>query len=132
MRHRKQVFFAALAWGTWRLSGYAQATAALDLSKAVIFCPANLSKTEAKALELLVDEVQKRTLIRWQVAHAWPADSIPVIAVGPAVDLEAIAGRYAPKLAAAGREKAAEGYRISVERAGRGAPAVFILGNDSR
>ena len=60
------------------------------------------------------------------------SDSVPVIAVGPAAHLEALAGRYAPNLAASGRAKAAEGYRIRVEKTGRGAPAVFIIGNDSR
>jgi hypothetical protein len=105
----------------------------LDLSKAVIVCPADLSKSEAKAVDLLVEEVQRRTLIRWELAHAWPADSTPVIAVGPAARMAAFAGRYAPKLAAApGRESAAEGYRICIERNGRQTPALFIIGNDSR
>jgi hypothetical protein len=104
----------------------------LDLRKAVIVCPANLSKSEAKALDLLVEEVQKRTLIRWPVAHAWPADSIPVIAVGPAAQLHAFAGRYAQDVTAAGTGRTAEGYRIRVERQGRAAPVILLIGNDSR
>jgi hypothetical protein len=132
VRFLRTLGFAFLAWGTCSPAGQAQAGAALDLSKAVIVRPANLSKSEAKALDLLVEEVQKRTWIRWPVVQTWPGESVPVIAVGPAAQLEAFAGRYAAKLAAPGNDKAAEGYRIRVERTGRGAPAVFIIGNDSR
>jgi hypothetical protein len=56
----------------------------VDLARAVVVAPAQLSGPERKALALLTDEVHKRTLVRWEVVHAWPAHSVPVIAVGPA------------------------------------------------
>ncbi len=53
------------------------------LSQAVVVVPDNLSGPEKKAVEMLVDEVQKRTQIRWPVANAWPKTGPAVIAVGP-------------------------------------------------
>jgi hypothetical protein len=103
----------------------------LDLRKAVIVVPPGLSKSEGKAVDLLVDEVQKRTLTHWPVARAWPAETVPVIAVGPATSLPAFAGPFAQKLGGrAARD--AEGYRISIEKEGRAAPAVCVVGNDAR
>jgi hypothetical protein len=125
------LLLVALACVTWSLNGGRTEAAALRLSKAVIVCPAQLSKPETKALELLVEEVQKRTLIRWQFAHDWPADSVPVIAIGPIARLDAFAGRYAQKLMAAAG-KGGEGYRICIEKDGRETPAVFVIGNDAR
>jgi len=106
--------------------------AELDLAKAVLVAPPNLSGPEGKALNLLVEEVQKRTLIRWEVAHTWPADSVPVIAVGPAAALKSFAGPFAAALASRPAVKGAEGYRIAVLKASRAAPAVFVIGNDAR
>src|SRR5260370_19968572 len=82
IRHLERVVISLL-WvgGAWAHAGE------LDLHKAVIVSPANLSKQEKKALTLLVEEVQKRTLIRWEATSAWPAESIPVLAVGQASSL---------------------------------------------
>jgi hypothetical protein len=55
----------------------------VDLARAVVVAPAQLSGPERKALALLTDKVHRRTLVRWEAAHAWPADSVPVVAVGP-------------------------------------------------
>ena len=55
--------------------------------------------------------------MRWELAHGWPADSIPVLAVGPVAQLADFAGRYAPEIGRTGRE-AAEGYRIRIEKTG--------------
>jgi hypothetical protein len=106
--------------------------AELDLAKAVVVAPADLSGPESKAVDLLVDEVRKRTWIRWDVAHTWPADSVPVIAVGPAAALKSFAGRFAATLAARPESKGAEGFRIVVRHEGRAAPAVFVIGQDAR
>ena len=106
--------------------------AEVDLARAVIVTPANLSGPEGKAVNLLVEEVQKRTLVRWEIAHTWPADSVPVIAVGPAAAPKSFAGSFAPSLATGPAVKGAEGYRIAVMTEGRTAPAVFVIGNDAR
>ena len=115
----RTILLSSVAWGVGALdSGRAQASP-LDLRRAVIVCPAQLSKPERKALDLLLEEVQKRTRVRWELAHGWPADSIPVLAVGPVAQLADFAGRYLPKLAAPGQERAAEGFRIRIEKDGR-------------
>jgi hypothetical protein len=104
----------------------------LDLRKAVVVAPANLSGPEGKPLQLLTDEVRKRTLIRWEITPTWPAESVPVIAVGPAASVKQLAGPFAQQLAAKPAVKGAEGYRLCVEKEGRTAPAVFVVGNDAR
>src|SRR5437870_4735402 len=108
----RTLLLISVTWGAWTSCDGGLRGATLDLSQAVIVCPDHLSKPETKALDLLVEEVQKRTRIRWEVAHAWPADSIPVLAVGPATRLAAFAGRYSEERL--GRAGAAEGYRIFI------------------
>src|SRR5438132_8378307 len=66
-----------------------------DLRKAVLVTPRQLSKSEARAVQMLADEVHKRTMVRWEVSRAWPAASVPVIAVGPEASLQSFAGPYA-------------------------------------
>jgi hypothetical protein len=125
------LYFCAVLAGS--VLGGARAQAAeLDLGKAVVVAPADLSRQEAKAVTLLVEEVQKRTQIRWEVSHSWPADSTAVIAVGPAASLKSFAGPFSSKLEARPAVKGKDGYRVCVEREGRGAPAVFVVGTDAR
>src|SRR5438132_11895949 len=77
------VILLALVIGNSSFGWSAGARAAmLDLSKAVIVRPDNLSKSETKAVELLVEEVQKRTGIRWEISDAFAKGSTPVIAFG--------------------------------------------------
>ena len=107
------------------------AAAPLDLSKAVVVSPPTLSGPEKKAVTVLIEEVEKRTQVRLPTASVWPAESTPVIAVGPASALKSFAGRYAATLAADRGVAGAEGYRIRVQKDGA-APAVFVIGNDAR
>src|SRR6516164_11860787 len=53
----------------------------IDLRNALVVSPANASKSEQKAIQLLVEEVQKRTLIRWQVADKRTDNQVPAIVV---------------------------------------------------
>src|SRR5713226_6168883 len=71
----------------------------LDLRKALVVAPDNLGKSESHAVRMLTEEVQKRTLLRWEVKHAWPAEAVPVIAVGPEHALQGFAGPFARELA---------------------------------
>lgn len=48
------------------IAASAAASLAVDLAKAVVVVPAGLSPREKKAVEMLVDEVAKRTQIRWR------------------------------------------------------------------
>src|ERR1700730_16307093 len=63
--------------GLWLVLCVAQA-ADLDLSKARLALPTGLSKRESKAVEMLRDEVQKRTRIQLPVT---PAAGVPTIAI---------------------------------------------------
>src|SRR5216117_3494819 len=67
---------------------------ALDLTRATIVSPASLSRPEQKAIAMLVEEVEKRTQIRWAAASSWPIDGPTVIAVGQTGALNTFAGRY--------------------------------------
>src|SRR5947207_2815482 len=80
---------------------------------------------------MLVEEVERRTQVRWPVVEAWPAEGVPVISVGPAAAVEGFAGRHAAALAEGRGEAGAEGYRIRTRMEGA-APAVFVVGNDAR
>ena len=55
----------------------------IDLTRAVVVVPDGLSSTESKAVRVLVEEVRRRTRIRWDAMIRWPTRRVPVIAVGP-------------------------------------------------
>jgi hypothetical protein len=103
----------------------------IQLQNAVVVTPTQLSGPEQKAVELLVDEVSKRTQSRWAVTHAWPTEPVPVIAVGPASALPRFAGKYAAELQQDPGAPGREGYRIRVKGEGD-APTVLVVGNDAR
>ena len=103
----------------------------IDLSQAVVVVPPDLSGPESKAVTMLVEEVEKRTRIRWRRTATWPATGVPVVAVGSASAMHALAGAYAAELSADGAVSVAEGYRIRIKD-GRDVPAVFVIGNDAR
>ena len=113
------VCFVCLCWAWW--------AAAADLTKAVVVTPANLTAQEKKAVEMLVDEVRKRTQIRLPVVSAWPKGDEAVVAVGPAASLAAFGGKFADELEKEAAGKAAEGFRVR----SRGS-SVIVIGNDAR
>jgi hypothetical protein len=84
---------------------------ALDLSRAIVVAPASLGRLEKKAVTLLVEEVEKRSQVRWEVRPDAPAAGTPSIQL-------ALGSTQAGK---------AEGYRITV-----GAQSVQITGQDPR
>lgn len=89
--------------------------APLDLRNAAVVVPDGLPGPARKAVVMLVEEVEARTLVRWPVQSAPPPGGSPCIA---------IAISTAPSLPA-------EGYRIQSRAAGQGC-AVTITGNDAR
>ena len=103
----------------------------IELSQAVVVLPEELTGPEKKAVAMLVDEVEKRTRVRWGCSTTWPAAGVPVIGVVQVSALEAFAGKHADDLSADGGTSAAEGYRIRI-RHNRGAPVVYVIGNDAR
>jgi hypothetical protein len=80
---------------------------------------------------MLVEEVEKRTGIRWQETTNWPAPGIPVVVAGVRAGLGGLAVAYAKDLESLPAASGAEGYQLSVRKWDRH-PAVFIVGNDSR
>src|ERR1043166_9254894 len=94
--------FWGVGWFCWLLLLAGRLTAApLELTNAVVVFPSGLSGPERKAVTMLVEEVEKRTRIRWPELNAWPATNelaVPVIAVGPKSQLDAFGGTYAGDL----------------------------------
>jgi len=106
------------------------AKADLDLTRAVVITPAGLSGPPAKAIRMLVEEVEQRSMARWERAEKWPADGTPVVVVGLADGVRDLLDRRGVRLPAAVQPKP-EGYRIGVDGNGA-APVVWVAGNDAR
>src|SRR5437764_4713887 len=107
---RMSVLFKMSEWIEWRcrrrlvLSSFALIiwalpSAALDLSKAVVVVPSNMSGPERKAVTMLLEEVDKRTQIRWECAASWPVTPAPVILVGPVAEMRSFAAEIGEDLA---------------------------------
>ncbi len=104
----------------------------LDLADAVVVTSASISERESAAVDLLLDEVEKRTIVRWKVAHEWPGDATPVVAIGTVESAAEWAGPQVSALELSETSRPAEGFRIRVVAEGRKTPAVLVAGNDSR
>ena len=100
----------------------------VDLSRAVVVSPPGLSRVEQNAITMVIEEVEKRSLIRWSHVTAWPDTSDPVIVVGTAATL----GGFAPSSTLDATDTSApEGYRLRVGGADD-RTVVSIVGNDAR
>jgi hypothetical protein len=95
----------------------------LDLAAAVVLTSPDLSGPERKAVAMLLDEVERRTQLRWREVLALPDDGTPVVAVGRAAALRAPAGGL-PQLA---EPPGPEGYSLRVE-----GNRVWVTGADAR
>ena len=100
----------------------------IDFSQATVVTPPNLSRVEANAIAMLIEEVEKRSLLRWNHVTAWPVEPGPLILVGTAPSLRALEGTPAHLLAAT---TAPEGYQLRVS-GDSGKIVVSIVGNDAR
>lgn len=101
----------------------------VDLAKAVVVTPSDLTHREQKAVAMLVDEVAKRTQIRWSVTTDWPKSSeTPVISIGQEPSLTKAFSQTSAPLKSLAMEKGADGYRVIVE-----SPSTLVVaGNDER
>lgn len=105
----------------------------ISLENAVIVTARPLSKVERCAVEMLVEEIEKRTLIRPSVVSQWPEESTSLIALGTAATSRSWAGPFSESLAPEPSRLPAEGYTIrTVAGDGRRSPAVLVSGNDPR
>ena len=103
----------------------------LDLKNAVVVSPPGLSGPEQKAVQMLIEEVEKRTHVRWSQTAEWSSSAAPVILVGNRPALEGAARPYAKDLEALRSVSGAEGYELSVKHLPY-SPVVFVIGNDAR
>jgi hypothetical protein len=106
--------------------------AAVDLTRATVVTPPAMSLQERTAVRVLVEEIAKRTNVRMPISVQWPADNVPVIAVGPLATAAGWAGPAMRGAPPADRAPSSEGYRVAVNGAGRAAPTVLVLGADAR
>jgi hypothetical protein len=105
----------------------------LDLADAVVVTPAGRSGPEAKAVEVLVEEVRKRTQLHWPVVHQRPegeAARATIYIVGKD-EAEKLGNERELALAEGEREviDRPEGFRIQVDAKTK---AVWVRGNDPR
>ncbi|HUX88469.1 MAG TPA: alpha-glucuronidase family glycosyl hydrolase, partial [Chloroflexota bacterium] len=104
------------------------AHALVDLSNATVVTPPNRTRVETNAIAMLIDEVEKRSLLRWNQATTWPTEPGPVILVGTAQSLRSfrVATTDPPAATAA-----PEGYQLRVSDEAANS-VVSIVGNDAR
>lgn len=100
----------------------------IDLTDAIVLPAPNAEGPVSKAVEMLTEEVARRSWVRWNLLADWPGEAQPVIVVGVASELAAFAGNRAPRLRQTGNLPA-EGFRIWIE-SGSEAPTVYIAGSD--
>ena len=105
-----------------------------DLRAVRVLVPGGLIRQERKAAQVLVEEVEKRTMIRWQVSEEVPPeDRSVVIVLGQASRLGSLfennAGMSAWLLE--GTSSPADGYRIRTLR-GENSTQIIIAGKDAR
>jgi hypothetical protein len=112
-------------------AGARAADSVLNLTQAVVVAPADLSGPENKAVAMLVEEVEKRTQIRWSRQAIWPSPPRPVIVVGSVTTLAPFVGNTPAGLAPDKAQRGREGYRIWINQ-DKTTPAVWVVGNDSR
>ena len=105
-----------LCFGLFQLTDYQRlaraAEAEIDLTRAVIVAPANFSGPENKAVQMLIEEVERRTQLRWTRINQAPNDGTPLITINRAI-VKAPLER--------------EGYQIKTTGS-----TVAITGNDTR
>ncbi len=70
-------------------------SAMLDLSRAVVVTPPARTGPERKAVELLVEDVARRSGIRWKVLSHWPAEPVLVVGIGSSSAAKAFTGPFA-------------------------------------
>ena len=109
------------------LSTAAAAETVLDLNNAILVSASDAPSPERKAMQMLVEEVAKRTRLRWARETSWPTNDAPVIVAGNTTSLKSFAKPRGIQIAT---RETREGYRIWIDRATR--PVVWVAGDDSR
>jgi len=103
-----------------------------DFSTAQIVVPENLSKQEQAAVKLLIEEIEKRTLIKLPSSVKLPDSKNPVIAVGILNSFKNNGGLFSQEGLQTSSKNDPEGFRIQLINGKMNAPIIAIIGNDSR
>jgi len=114
-------------------SGAATAAAAvpeLDLAKAVVLVPKKVAGPEAQATRMLVEEIEKRTQIRWKVVDTEPRQATPLLVVGQNSFIESFLRDHGLANLDSPAPQGAEGYTIRILQ--DNPPAIIVSGNDTR
>lgn len=98
----------------------------LDFTNSIIVTPRKLEKLERKALEVLTEEIQKRTGIRLNTVMEWPENQQPVIAIGQRKQIKFFTGPYSDILEN-DLNLNNEGFRLLIKQ-----DVIFVVGNDPR
>lgn len=104
---------------------------ALDLRNAMVVLSSTATPRERQAARMLVEEVEKRSGLRWEQRNSWPEGNVPVIAVGQRSAVQQFAGPHAEFTLKATAPSAPEGFRLCV-LASAPKPAAVVIGNDER
>ena len=105
----------------------------LDLRETTVLLRAgDIPPAEKTAARVLIEEVEKRTGLKWRVASEWPARGA-VVALSSAAGEEQW-GRAAPAPGHATDRtgRGPEGFRLVADRGEGNQPVIWILGADSR
>lgn len=105
---------------------------AFDLTRANVVAPAAATGPEKKAVAMLLEETESRTLVRWPLAATLPAAQ-PAIVVGRFAEVRTLLGARAGEAALDETKVGAEGYQLTtLGGAGSAAPVIVIAGRDAR
>lgn len=115
-------FFTRAVLSLVILSGTVHAASEIDLTTATLVTPAEMEPRQRKAVEMLLDETERRSGVRWNESHEWPVDGRPAVAVGLASALNAFSAAATTIV-----NTEPEGYTL---RTGSG--SVIVAGNDAR
>jgi hypothetical protein len=107
----------------------AAAAEPVDLTAAVVVTPPGLAGPEAKAAQMLVEEVGRRSHVRWERAEQWPAGKA-VVVVGPGEGVRKLLAEHGVRLPDPAGRGGAEGYRVGIT--GDRPPVVWVAGDDPR
>jgi hypothetical protein len=100
----------------------------LDLSGATLVLAPNMTGPEKKAAQMLVEEIEKRSQVRWPVAEQMPAAGQPVVVLGQRAALAAAFPDLGSRLSPGPNDARPEGYHLVSLAPG----LVIIAGNDAR
>jgi len=104
----------------------------IDLKNAVVVAPEGLSRRERKAVQVLVEEVEKRTEFRWPVVHRFGPGTHSAIVIGPDQALKQIsAGLPHGLISEGGKLASPEGYGLRTA-SNSGSTLVLVSGAGER